>query len=198
MTTWWYADENKKIGPVEVDEIKRLLQTGKIGSKTMLWHEGIENWQPLDQVNELNGLKAAVPPPLPPKTEEDPLSYPFATRWPRFFARTFDVWWEILVVSFVFGSVLGRYSAGFVEWINGPGASSLFGILCLPIALSLDAFLNWIAGNTPGKYLLGLRVTTSDGKSLRFVQHLSRNLSELPSVLRLPTGVVHATCFSIR
>ena len=51
MTTWWYADGYKKIGPVEVDEIRRLHQSGKIGSKTMLWHEGVETWQPFDQFN---------------------------------------------------------------------------------------------------------------------------------------------------
>lgn len=185
MTAWWYSDKDKKTGPVEADELRRLLQTEKIGPKTMLWHEGMEVWRPLDDVDELNELKAAVPPPLPPKTSPDPLSYPLATRWPRFFARIFDVWWEILFVSFVLGAVLGRYSAGFVEWINGPGASQLFGILCLPIALILDALLYRVAGNTPGKALLGLKVGTLDGKPLNLAQYLNRNFSMWASGLAL-------------
>ncbi len=64
MTAWWYSDKDKKTGPVETDELKRLLQTEKIGCKTMLWHEGMEAWISLEEVEELNGLKAAVPPPI--------------------------------------------------------------------------------------------------------------------------------------
>lgn len=143
----------------------------------MLWHEGMDAWRPLCEVEELNGLKAVVPPPLPPKADPAPLSYPLATRWPRFFARIFDVWWETLLIVLILGTVLGRYSASFVEWINGPGASQLFGILCLPIALILDALLYRVVGNTPGKALLGLKVGTLDGKSLSLTQYFNRNFS---------------------
>lgn len=177
MTAWWYVDKDKKIGPIETDELKRLLQSGKVGVKTMLWHEGMDSWRPLNEVDELNGLKGVVPPPLPPKTDPDPLSYPLATRWPRFFARTFDVWWEILLIALILGAVLGRYSASFVEWINGPGAGQLFAIICLPIALILDALLYRVVGNTPGKALLGLKVGTLNGQSLSLVHYLSRNFS---------------------
>jgi uncharacterized RDD family membrane protein YckC len=185
MTAWWYVDKNKKIGPIETDELKRLLQSGKIGAKTMLWHEGMDVWRPLDQVEELNGLKAVVPPPLLPKADPDPLSYPLATRWPRFFARIFDVWWETLLIGLILGAVLGRYSASFVEWLNGPGASQLFSILCLPIALILDALLYRAVENTPGKALLGLKVGTLDGKPLSLAQYLNRNLSMWASGLAL-------------
>jgi uncharacterized RDD family membrane protein YckC/dihydrofolate reductase len=146
----------------------------------------METWRFLEEVDELNILKAALPPPLPPKTGPDPLSYPLATRWPRYFARIFDVWWEVLLVSFVLGAVLGWYSASFVEWINGPGArSQLLGILCLPIALILDALLYRVIGNTPGKALLGLKVVTLDGKPLSLAQYLGRNFSMWVSGLAL-------------
>jgi len=177
MTAWWYVDKDKRIGPVEADDLKRLLQSGKVGANTMLWHEGMDSWRPLGQVDELNELQAVVPPPLPPKAGPDPLSYPLATRWPRFFARIFDMWWETLLIALILGVVLGRYSARFVEWLNNPGASQLFGILCLPIALVIDALLYRVVGNTPGKALLGLKVGTFDGKSISFTQYLKRNFS---------------------
>jgi len=185
MTAWWYAENDQKTGPIEKDELKRLLQTGRIGPKTMLWHEKMEAWRPLDEVDELNELNAAVPPPLPLEIGPDPLSYPLATHWPRFFARIFDVWWEILLVAIVFGAVLGRYSASFVEWINGPIASQLFGLLCLPIALILDALLYRAVGNTPGKALLGLKVGTLNGKPLGLTQYINRNFSMWVSGLAL-------------
>lgn len=177
MTAWWYAEKDKKTGPLEQGDLAQLIQSGKIGPRTMLWNEGMESWLPLGEIKELQTLKAAVPPPLPPKVSADPLTYPMAARWPRFFARMFDVWWEILLVAFALGAVLGRYSAGFVEWINGPGASQLFGILCLPIALILDAAIYRLIGNTPGKALLGLKVGLLNASPLSFGQYLGRNLS---------------------
>lgn len=177
MTTWWYAEKDKKTGPLEQGELAPLIQSGKIGPRTMLWKEGMESWLPLDEIEELQPLKEAVPPPLPPKISVDPLTYPMASRWPRFFARIFDVWWEILLVSFALGALLGRYSAGFVEWINGPGASQLFGILCLPFALIIDAVIYRLIGNTPGKALLGLKVGLLDASPLSFGQYLGRNFS---------------------
>ncbi|WP_076789654.1 RDD family protein [Chlorobium sp. KB01] len=177
MTAWWYAEKEKKTGPLEQDELASLIQRGKIGPRTMLWKEGMESWLPLNEIEELQMLNAAVPPPLPPKVSTDPLTFPMATRWPRFFARIFDMWWETLLVTFVLGAVLGRYSAGFVEWINGPGASQLFGILCLPFSLILDAAIYRLIGNTPGKALLGLKVGLLDASPLSFGQYLSRNMT---------------------
>ena len=177
MSEWWYTEKSKKIGPIQQEELSKLFQNGKITPNTMVWKEGMPEWKPLGNVEALESLKVTLPPPLPPKSEPDVLSLPLANRWPRFFARIFDVWWQILAVSLVAGYTLGTYSAGFVEWINGPGASQLFGIACLPVALMLDALIYKAAGNTPGKAILGLKVTTLNGQPLSLGQYLGRNLS---------------------
>jgi hypothetical protein len=173
---WWYTEKEKKYGPLNQEELASLIQRGDIDPRTMLWKEGMESWLPLNEIKELQPLKAAIPPPLPLKVSADPLTFPMATRWSRFFARIFDLWWENLLVAFILGSVLGRYSADFVEWINGPGASQLFGILCIPFALILDAIVYRLIGNTPGKALLGLKVGLLDASTLSFSQFLSRNM----------------------
>lgn len=185
MTAWWYVDNDKKIGPIQIDEVKLLMQSGKVGLKTMLWHEGMDDWRPIEEIAELNGLFVALPPPLPQKVEPDVLSYPLATSWPRFFARLFDLWWEALLVALISGALLGRYSASFVQWINGPGASQIFGLMCIPIGLILDAFLYRFVGNTPGKALLRLKAGTLNGKSLSLSQYISRNFSMWASGLAL-------------
>jgi len=175
MTAWWYAEKDNKIGPIEIEEIKRLLQVGRITKNTMIWREGMDVWMPFDQVEEFDELKAVVPPPLPRKADEDPLNYPMAKRWTRFFARMFDVWWELLLVSILLELVLDRNSASFIEWFNKPGSGQLFAILCLPIALVLDAIIFKLFGNTPGKAFIGLKVGKIDGKPLSFDQYLNRN-----------------------
>jgi TPR repeat protein len=37
MTQWWYADKGINKGPVETEELKKLLQIGKINLKTLVW-----------------------------------------------------------------------------------------------------------------------------------------------------------------
>lgn len=174
---WWYVQKDKKNGPVELAELGYLLQRGAIQSVTLVWREGMTEWLPLEQVEELSSLTATLPPPLPPKADKKAISYELSRRWPRFFARIFDTWWEILLVSFVLGAVFGRYSAAFVEWINSPGSGHLFGIICLPLVLFFDAIVYRLIGNTPGKALLGLRVEAMDGRRLTFWEYVKRNLS---------------------
>jgi uncharacterized RDD family membrane protein YckC len=178
MTAWWYAKNDKKTGPLGLGELRELIQSGKIGLKTILWKEGMASWLPLDEIEELQALKSTVPPPLPPEISRDPLTYPLATRWPRFFSRVFDMWWENFLVSFVLSAVISRYSADFVEWLfYGRGTSQLFAILCLPVSLVLDATLYRLFGNTPGKFLFGLKVGRLDASPLSFSQYLGRNIS---------------------
>ena len=177
MTAWWYLDDERAVGPLDLDELRRLIENGTLGPETHLWDEGMEAWRPLSEFPELQESPSMEPPPLPEEASPDPQLWPLAGRWPRFLARTLDVWWETLLVSLVLGAVLGRYSASFVRWINDTSGGQFFGILCLPIALVIDALLYRVLGNTPGKVLLGLRVQTVDRKRLTFVQYLDRNVS---------------------
>lgn len=173
---WWYADKDKKHGPVTETELQRLLQQGKISTKTLVWAEGNDNWEALGEVEALQGLIPMVPPPIPPKPPLDPLTLPMANRWPRFFARIFDVWWELMLVSFAVAWVLGRTSPGFVEWIQKPQSNTLYGLMCLPAAFLLDAVIYRLFGNTPGKAILGLRVSSFRAEALSFNRYFKRNM----------------------
>lgn len=104
------------------------------------------------------------------------LDYPMATPWTRWCARLFDLWWESIVVGFIGGYVLGEISPAFLLWTESGIGAKLFDLACLPLALLLDAAVHAVAGNTPGKAMLGLRVGLVDGRPLSFVQHLWRNL----------------------
>jgi len=175
MTVWWYAEKNSKVGPVDLNQLKQLLQAGRINAATFVWREGGDDWRPLSEIEELSSLRASVPPPVPRPRDLDPLTLPLASRWPRFFARLFDLWWETLAVSYAVGWTYGRYSASFVEWINQPGSGQLFGLMCIPVGLVLDAGIYRVFGNTPGKSFMGLRVATLDARPLTFAEYLTRN-----------------------
>ena len=102
-------------------------------------------------------------------------AFPLAGPWARWFARSFDVWWQTALVALVLGTVLGQASPAFLRWLETPFGWKLFGLACIPGALLFDAALQSLAGNTPGKALLGLRLITSDGHAPGFRELARRN-----------------------
>jgi uncharacterized RDD family membrane protein YckC len=131
-------------------------------------------WTPNREADEPHLVEDLASPSIPAPDVTDLLNYPLATAWPRFFARMFDVWWTTMLVGFALGYAL-RYSTDFVSWINNPGSGQLFGLICIPVGLLLDAVVYTIAGNTPGKALLNLKAVTLRGEQIGFADYLNRN-----------------------
>lgn len=52
MKVWFYALDDAQHGPVEADEIRAMLTSGMIRRETLVWREGMEEWQPLDAAPE--------------------------------------------------------------------------------------------------------------------------------------------------
>lgn len=135
--------------------------------------------QPIDQQTECRftyATRRAYPAAGYVDTIEDPRDAPLAGAWPRWFARTFDVWWETGLVALVVGIILCRTSPLFLRWLETPFGWKVFGLVCIPAGLLLDAVVQALAGNTPGKAMLGLRVVQADGRRLSFGEHIGRNL----------------------
>ena len=103
-------------------------------------------------------------------------SLPDAGAWRRFFARLFDMWWQIPLVAFVSTAVLGFVSPAFLAWASSPHGAQAFALLCLPLAFLLDAVLVARFGRSPGKALLGLSVASIDGARLPLATAVRRNL----------------------
>jgi hypothetical protein len=47
---WYYAEGGKQQGPVSEEEFGRLRETGVVRAETLVWREGMANWQPYQQV----------------------------------------------------------------------------------------------------------------------------------------------------
>ena len=62
---WFYADQGQQIGPIEDADLDRLLNEGKIKPETLVWYEGLANWQPLSQARAAaqSGTQPAAPQP---------------------------------------------------------------------------------------------------------------------------------------
>ena len=47
---WYYADGKRKVGPISKEELRSLVQAKKIHSKTLVWRQGMKDWQELGKL----------------------------------------------------------------------------------------------------------------------------------------------------
>ena len=47
---WYYVDNGQQTGPVEETEFPQLSRLGKLRADTLMWHEGMANWEPFSAV----------------------------------------------------------------------------------------------------------------------------------------------------
>lgn len=47
---WHYVEQGQSAGPVSDEQLAELARTGKINATTLVWHEGMTDWLPYQQV----------------------------------------------------------------------------------------------------------------------------------------------------
>ena len=114
-------------------------------------------------------------------------------RWPRAFARLFDLLWEIPVALFALLLLASKTGSGSVAIGSIEFLFVLF--LALPLALLLDAIIAGIFSNTPAKAIIGVKATSSRGERLDLRTHLRRNFGVWTDGLSL--GIAPITIFSM-
>ena len=55
---WYYANAGQQNGPVTQSDFERLAREGVILPTTLVWHEGLANWQPYASTNVAPAAKA--------------------------------------------------------------------------------------------------------------------------------------------
>lgn len=72
MADWYYHDAAQgRVGPLSAEDLQARYRERRIQRDTLVWRDGLREWQPLDRVAEELGLDGiqpdtAKPPPLPP------------------------------------------------------------------------------------------------------------------------------------
>ncbi len=85
--------------------------------------------------------------------------------WRRWAARMLDFFVEVFFIGFLYGL------------FSGPGMRELYAnVLFSLLALLFDSALYAAFGNTPGKWLLGIKIVDADLRSIKRVTHFLRNL----------------------
>ncbi len=66
QTLYFYAVNGQQMGPVTFDKMKEFFAGRTINRDTLVWKQGMANWQALKDVDELKPfLGGSTPPPLP-------------------------------------------------------------------------------------------------------------------------------------
>ena len=60
---WFYVQDDKRLGPVDVDHIVHLVITAALSPGALVWHPGLKEWTEAEKVPE---IAARLPPPIPP------------------------------------------------------------------------------------------------------------------------------------
>lgn len=72
MEQWYYHEPGQgRVGPLSAEELRGRYRERRIGLDTLVWREGLREWQPLERLFdelELHGVTQdpSRPPPLPP------------------------------------------------------------------------------------------------------------------------------------
>jgi type IV pilus assembly protein PilA len=72
MKDWYYHDPAQgRVGPLTDDDMRNRYRDRRLARDTLVWHDGMREWQPLDRCFEELQLDTIVPdasrpPPLPP------------------------------------------------------------------------------------------------------------------------------------
>lgn len=57
MADWYFIQNDRQIGPVELELLQQAVSTGQVLPTDLVWHQGMPEWLPVRKVPELGGGK---------------------------------------------------------------------------------------------------------------------------------------------
>jgi len=69
---WYYSENNQRRGPVPQDELEQMAREGKITPDTLVWSEGMANWQPYREMFPAEVMQPSAGVPSLPGTDLPP------------------------------------------------------------------------------------------------------------------------------
>ncbi|MEQ1884877.1 MAG: RDD family protein [Bryobacteraceae bacterium] len=205
---WYYADNGQQHGPVDDDALASLVVSGVVRDETLVWREGMPNWQPYSSMR-VGASVAAGPAPglavhaaapggyVPENYAARPQTVRYAGFWIRFLARLIDgvlLQIALLVVRVPLGlSVMGPMTTRDPAAMMALAGAMIVGsLVSLAIASGYEIFFVSARGATLGKMALGLKVVRPDGAPISISQSAGRYLAQILSAVILCIGYIMA------
>lgn len=209
MTQWYYADaEGVRQGPVEAEALLAQYAAGAVHRQTLVWREGLADWQPLASLASELGLAYEALPERGALGVGVAATAPLATNahvqyagfWRRAAASIIDGFAVGLLALPITLPIAIGFGAAMAHGEESGGAAMgpiLLQILLqlLSILLTVIYFSCFHASRlmaTPGKLAVGIKVVRADGQRLGFGRSLGRAFAYYLSVLTLYIGFLVA------
>lgn len=196
---WYYANERKQQGPVDETEFSELVRSGVIHDTTLVWREGMENWQSygeyknealmqaLSEVRE-EGMKETYPSMAPASAASSNgfiTDRPLASVGARALAKLIDIGVS-LVAMLLLAGILG------LDDLSDEAQFDKLFIAARIFELIYSGFFLGKYGATPGKMAMGLQVVFENGAHMTFSRGIQRQAAEWFSALALGIGYLIA------
>ncbi len=65
VQTFYVAINNQQVGPLNEQDIIRMVSNKQIDKDTLVWTPGMISWKPIEQTPSVLRIIATAPPPLP-------------------------------------------------------------------------------------------------------------------------------------
>ena len=197
MTLWYYADsQNRQQGPISADALLDLHRQGLLSGSTLVWSEGLEDWQPLSSQwhrFETNAGDAGIPPLPAAQDARAPASavadgeVVHAGLWRRFAAATIDglvttVLAAILLLPVSLFSGVGLMALLGLEPLTflPPGLKAIQWLVLLGLPALYYAGLHASRQQASlGKRAVGIKVCRPDGSRIGIGRGLARVAAHL-------------------
>lgn len=164
---WWYLIGDSPQGPVALELIEAMLHAGEMTPHSLIWKEGLADWIRVSALGDLAQLQT-MPAAFARRTR-----LPLAGAWRRFLARVLDLWLISLPTSILAAAALARF---WPQFMGQPYALHLLALAGFALVLLIEVGVYGCCGNTAGKALFGITITTLDGTPLTAAQYLRRQL----------------------
>lgn len=154
---WYYADGGRQVGPIEESALDTLLAQGVVRDDTLVWREGMANWQPHSTVR---GPKPAAQMPAIPTA----VAY---TGYCSECGRPFPTNQLVMLGS---AAVCAQCKPVYLQRVReggqGIGTRHYAGFWIRVVAMLIDALLLAVVGffiNMPIRMLLGFHIMNTPG-----------------------------------
>ncbi len=214
---WYYAHNGSQQGPVSEQELSRLMMSGTISASTLVWSEGLADWQALSvalpsavvsvDAPQIGGVavSAANKDLYVQQMREGVVptiggTMNFAGFWIRVVAKIIDALVAMVVMILVIGTAAGiLYALGVNITPPEANAAPEAGFIALIalyylVALGFPILYDWYFiskhGATWGKMALGLKVVNEDGSKVSNAKAVGRAFAYMINGFTCMIGVI--------
>ncbi|NQT92248.1 MAG: RDD family protein [Lentisphaerae bacterium] len=211
---WYYAENGETSGPLDEQAFADLVSAGNVRDDTLVWHDGMEEWQPYGLLADATGVRCSVC--GRPFAEDELIRFQgsliCAACKPEFFQRVKEgaslpgvmnfasfglragakiIDWIILssvsmLLSFVVGAISVATAEGSPEIAFA--IQMVLMVIQTAIGIAYTVFFLGRFGATPGKMACKIKVVRSDGSPITYGRAFSRYWGELLSGIILYIG----------